>query len=109
LVHVLRLQWRPGKALVDIAHDRLGLVERKSVMLEGRNLGKRLARQVQLLAVSPERHIDQLVRHPLFRQREPRAPHMSAAGRAIDDRVSHCFSYSSSGEVSRKMRPREQL
>jgi hypothetical protein len=44
---VFGLQRRARKTFVDIAHDRLRLVERETVMLEGGDLGERLARQVQ--------------------------------------------------------------
>jgi hypothetical protein len=64
-VHVFGLQWRARETLVDIAHDRLGLVEREAVMLEAGDLGERLARQVRLFAVCAERHVDQFMRHAL--------------------------------------------
>src|SRR6516165_847042 len=60
-------------------------------MLKGRNLGEGLARQLRLLAMGAERYVDELVRHPFFRQREPRAPHIGAEGKTIHNRVCHCF------------------
>src|SRR5579875_2775721 len=89
LVHVFRLQRRTGEALVDIAHDRLRLVEVKAVMLESRHFGEGVARQMRLLAMLAERHLDEIVGDPLFRERHPRAPHIGAAGRTIDDRACH--------------------
>jgi hypothetical protein len=96
-VHVFGLQRRAGETFVDVTHDRLGLIEREAVMLEGRHLGERLTRQMGLLAMSAEGDVDKFVRHSFFRQGQPRAPYICAHGGAIDDRVSHLPSRDSSG------------
>ncbi len=89
LMHVFGLQRRSRETLVDIAHDRLGLVEGKAVVLEGRDLGEGLASQMRRFAVSAERHLDKLVGDALFGERQSRAPHIGAAGRTVNDRMRH--------------------
>src|SRR5215469_13501808 len=58
-------------------------------MLEGRDLGERMPRQVELFAVSTKRHVDEFVRDAFFCQGQTRTPHIGAQGRAVDDWVGH--------------------
>src|SRR5437764_14294761 len=84
-----RLQRRRRKAFVDVAQDRLRLVQRKAVVLESRHLGERVAFEVRWLAVFAEADLDKVVRDALFGQRQPGAPDIGAARRAIDNRPRH--------------------
>lgn len=49
-------------------------MERKAVVLESRQLGEGLTREVRLLAMGAEWHVDKLVRNTLFGGCQSRAP-----------------------------------
>src|SRR5260370_41597444 len=83
------MQRRHREALVDVAQDRLRLVELEAVMLEGRHLGKGVAQEMRLRAMLADCDLDKLVGDPLFGKRQAGAPHIGAARRAIDDRPRH--------------------
>src|SRR5579863_6810786 len=85
-----RLQRRGRKAFVDITQDRLRLVELEPVMLEGRLLAERVARQMRLLTGRAVRSdVNQFVRDALLGECEARAPNVTTSSYAIDDRPPH--------------------
>jgi hypothetical protein len=79
------LQPRAGHNGIDIAHDRLRLVQHPSVMLEGRNAAERVSRKMRLLLERAERHRSQFVGCALLFERQQGGAHIGAAGDAVND------------------------
>src|SRR5213075_3525207 len=107
LVQIGRLQRRDRKALIDITQDRLRLVELKPVMVECRDFGEGMSREMRLLPMRAKADLDKLMRNALLGEGQADTPHIGAARRAIDDRPPH-FRSPSRPRIGRNMstRPR---
>src|SRR5256714_15542048 len=81
--------------------------ELKPVMLECRDFGEGMSRQMRLLPMRAKADLDKLMRNALLGERQADTPHIGAARRAIDDRPPH-FRSPSRPRIRRNMstRPR---
>ncbi len=85
------LQIPAGNLLIDVADDRVRLVEIEAVMGEGRHLAERIARQERWLLVIALHHrdVDELVGGRLFFEGETHSTHIGAEDGTTDDRRGH--------------------
>src|SRR5581483_2113566 len=84
LFELARLQRKAGESAVDVAQDRLRLVKRETVMLEGRHAPERMAREVLGLFRFRPADRDELVGCTFLLEADQNGAQERAAGDAID-------------------------
>jgi hypothetical protein len=79
------------EGFVDVADDRVGLVQLKAIVLERRHLAERMAGEMLGRRVGARENVDldEIVRSTLLFQRKPTGPSVGAVGWAVDDGFGH--------------------